>query len=43
MLFTGDKITGKEAQEMGLIYKAVSEEKLDDEVEKIAERMWGPN
>ena len=41
MLFTGDKITGKEAQEMGLIYKAVSEEKLDDEVEKIAERMCG--
>ena len=36
MLFTGDTITGK-AQEMGLIYKAVSEEKLDDEVEKIAE------
>ncbi len=39
MLFTGDKITGREAAEMGLILKAVPADKLDDEVEALAERM----
>ncbi len=41
MLFTGDKITGKEAQELGLIYRAVPEAELDAEVEAMAERMAG--
>ena len=41
MLFTGDKITGREAEEMGLIYKAVPLEDLNMEVEKIAERICG--
>lgn len=39
MLFTGEKIAGREAEEMGLILKSVSADKLDDEVEKLAERM----
>ena len=39
MLFTGDKITGREAAEIGLILKAVPQEELDDEVERFAERM----
>ncbi len=41
MLLTGDKITGKEAQQLGLIYKAVPEAELDAEVEAMAERMAG--
>jgi enoyl-CoA hydratase len=41
MLFTGDKITGREAQELGLIYKAVPADRLDAEVEAMAERMAG--
>ncbi|MDH3667838.1 MAG: crotonase/enoyl-CoA hydratase family protein [Paracoccaceae bacterium] len=39
MLFTGDRITGREAAEMGLVLKAVPEDLLDDEVEALAARM----
>ena len=41
MLFTGDTINGKEAQELGLVLKSVPGEKLDEEVEALAERMSG--
>lgn len=39
MLFTGDRIDGKEAAEMGLVLKSVPEDRLDDEVETLAARM----
>ncbi|MGX9351743.1 crotonase/enoyl-CoA hydratase family protein [Shimia sp. W99] len=39
MLLTGDKITGREAADMGLVLKAVPEDALDDEVEALAARM----
>ncbi|MDU8928463.1 crotonase/enoyl-CoA hydratase family protein [Alisedimentitalea sp. MJ-SS2] len=39
MLFTGDKITGREAAEMGLVLKAVPDDQLDDAVEEMAARM----
>lgn len=39
MLFTGDKISGREAEDLGLIYKAVPAEELDDTVEQMAQRM----
>lgn len=39
MLFTGDKIDGREAERLGLVLKAVPAEKLDYEVERLAERM----
>lgn len=39
MLFTGDKITGREAADMGLILAAVPEADLDDRVEALAARM----
>ena len=39
MLFTGDKITGREAEEIGLVLKAVPDDRLDEEVEAIAARM----
>lgn len=39
MLFTGDRITGAEAAEMGLVLKAVPEDRLDAEVEALAARM----
>ncbi|MDP6708494.1 MAG: crotonase/enoyl-CoA hydratase family protein [Alphaproteobacteria bacterium] len=39
MLFTGDRITGREAEAMGLILKAVPEDRLDAEVETMAHRM----
>ena len=39
MMFTGDKITGKEAAEIGLVLKSVPEAELDGEVEKLASRM----
>ena len=39
MLFTGDKISGTEAEKIGLILKAVQKEQIDNEVEKFALRM----
>ena len=39
MLLTGDKITGVEAAEMGLVLKAVPAEALDAEVARLAARM----
>jgi enoyl-CoA hydratase len=39
MLFTGDKITGREAAEMGLVLKSVPDVDLDAEVEALAGRM----
>ncbi|MBR9844437.1 MAG: crotonase/enoyl-CoA hydratase family protein [Rhodobacteraceae bacterium] len=39
MLLTGDKISGREAADMGLVLKAVPEADLDDEVERLAARM----
>jgi enoyl-CoA hydratase len=39
MLFTGDRITGREAAEMGLVLKAVPDDRLDAEVEALAARM----
>lgn len=39
MLFTGDRITGLEAEAMGLILKAVPEDRLDAAVEAMARRM----
>ncbi len=39
MLFTGDKIDGKEAEHLGLVLKAVHDDVLDVEVEALAERM----
>ena len=39
MLFTGDKITGKEAAAMGLVLEAVPEAELDARVEALAARM----
>jgi enoyl-CoA hydratase len=39
MLFTGDKITGIEAEKLGLVLKSVPREQLDIEVETLARRM----
>ena len=39
MLLTGDKISGTEAAQMGLVLKAVPPAQLDTEVEALAERM----
>jgi enoyl-CoA hydratase len=39
MLFTGDKIDGREAERIGLVLKAVPAGDLDAEVERLAERM----
>jgi enoyl-CoA hydratase len=39
MLFTGDKVTGVEAADMGLVLKAVPADELDAEVERLAKRM----
>ncbi len=41
MLFTGDKIDGREAEHIGLIHKAVPDDRLDAEVEALAERIAG--
>ena len=41
MLFTGDKIDGREAEKLGLVLKAVPAGKLDDEVDALAHRMAG--
>ena len=39
MMFTGDKISGIEAAEMGLVLKSVPDEQLNAEVEALATRM----
>ncbi len=41
MLFTGDKITGRKAKEIGLVVDAVPAGQLDDAVDKLAERIAG--
>ena len=39
MLFTGDRINGKQAEEMGLILQSVPADQLDEAVEKLASRI----
>ena len=39
MLFTGDKITGVEAERLGLVLKSVPREQLDAEVDALTRRM----
>ena len=39
MLLTGDKIDGREAERIGLVHKAVPADRLDAEVEALAERI----
>ena len=39
ILFTGDQIGGTEAAEMGLVLKAPPEDRLDEEVEAMADRL----
>lgn len=39
MLLTGDKITGIEAEKLGLVLKSVPQEQLDDEIQGLAQRM----
>ena len=39
MLLTGDSISGAEASQHGLVYKAVPRDLLDDEVEELADKM----
>ena len=39
MLLTGDKIDGREAERLGLVLKAVPDDRLDAEVERLAMRM----
>ncbi len=39
MLFTGDRVDGREAEAMGLVHKAVPAAALDAEVERLAERI----
>lgn len=39
MLFTGDKIDGKEAERLGLVLKSVPADQLDREVEALAQRV----
>ncbi|CAF1292250.1 unnamed protein product [Adineta steineri] len=39
MLLTGDKITGIEAEKLGLVLKSVPQEQLNNEVDKLAHRM----
>ena len=39
MLFTGDKISGREAADIGLVMQAVPQAELEDAVEAMASRM----
>jgi len=39
LVFTGDSVTGKEAEGIGLVARAVPEDKLEDEVTKLALRI----
>ena len=41
MLFTGDRISGKEAEQLGLVLKSIPEADLDTEVETLADRIAG--
>ena len=41
MLFTGDLISGKEAEELGLVLQAVPSDQLDDAVTALIERIKG--
>jgi enoyl-CoA hydratase len=41
MLFTGDLVSGTEAERMGLIYKAAPIEDLDDEINRLVDRIKG--
>jgi enoyl-CoA hydratase len=41
MLFTGDLVSGAEAQKMGLIFQAVPLEELDETVNRLANRIKG--
>lgn len=41
MLFTGDTVSGREAQDMGLALKSVPPSELDSHVEELAERIAG--
>ena len=41
MLLTGDLVTGKEAQKMGLVYKSCPVDQLDIEANALAQRMAG--
>ena len=39
LMLTGDTISGREAQEIGLVLKAVAPEQLENEVEQLADRL----
>ena len=41
MLFTGDLVSGTQAEHMGLIYKAVKLEELDEEIKRLIDRIKG--
>jgi len=41
MLFTGDLVTGREAEQMGLIYRAAPLDQLDGEIRKLVDRIRG--
>lgn len=41
MLFTGDLISGSEAESMGLVYQAVPLDEIDDAVTKLTDRIKG--
>ena len=41
MLFTGDLVTGAEAEKMGLIYKALPIADLDEEINRLIDRIRG--
>jgi enoyl-CoA hydratase len=41
MLFTGDLVSGRKAEQMGLVYKAVPSDELDDAIRKLTDRIRG--